>query len=167
MAALVGMLALLAITASATLTTLPIGGNDSATLQTWAFPQTVYTNMPSTNAPNGIDISQFNEVTVYVCTTNASALAATNTLTVYRALDNSGLTTETTSYFSKVLTIPANSYYVWQTNLVAADIAGQGFLFANLTSTASTNGAGGAGYTFTNTFPFQAGVMEKIKHSLR
>ena len=170
----VGLCATLCVTANATLTTLPIGGNDNATLQQFNVTNTLIAgaNITPTNGLGGyVDISAFNEVTLFMVCTNASTTVSTNKFSLNRALDNSGLTTETTPYATFTVPIPAQSYMVWQTNLVAPDVAGQGFLtLSALTNTApsGTNGSGGlAVYGTTNNFPLQIGVMYKIKHSLR
>ena len=171
-----GLCALLAVSANATLTTSPIGGNDSASIQLFGVTNTLMqaVNITTTNGLGGfVDISQFNEVTLFYVTTNASSVASTNKFSVSRALDNSGLTTETTPYISATVITPSGTYEVWQTNLCATDIAGQGYLtlttLTNLGASASggTNGSGGAGYSWTNNFPLQIGVVYKIKHALR
>ena len=171
----VGLAVALTTSAFATLTTSAIGGNDSASLQMFGVtntlsPATVY-GSGATGYGGYVDVSQFDSVTLFLVTTNASAAPSTNTFTIKRALDNSGLTTETATYATFTVAIPATSYMVWQTNLLVADIAGQGYLtLGSLTnsSIAGTNGSGGyAAAGTTNNFPLQIGVMEKIKHALR
>ena len=150
----------------------PFGANDNGSLQLWAFPQTIIGGQGSTNAPTGIDISAFHEVTVFITTTNAYSNVSTNNIALYRGLNATWASAETTAYKTIQVVVPATSYLNLQTNLVPTDISGQGFLFANLTvnanSVLSTNGSG-VGYSgVTNTsFPFTAGVSEKILHQLR
>jgi hypothetical protein len=175
----VGLLTVFAVSAFATITTLPIGGNDNASIQQFGVtntvvPGTVYyaTNSGNGNGAGGyIDVSEFDAATLFFVATNATANPATNKFSLYRALDNSGLTTETTAYATYTVPIAAGTYEVWQTNLIVNDIGGQGFLTLGTSLTNSsptgTNGAGGAGYGFTNNFPTQIGVMFKIKHALR
>ena len=170
----VGLCAAVATSSFAMLTTSPVGGNDSASIQLFGVTNTLVpaVNITATNGLGGyVDISQFTEATLFLVATNATAAPATNTFTLKRALDNSGLTTENTAYATYTVPIPATSYVVWQTNLIVNDIAGQGYLTLGSltnTSTAGTNGAGGsAAYGFTNNFPLQIGVMYKVKHALR
>ena len=145
-------------------TGVPFGANDSGAVQLWAFPATFIGGASATNAPNPLDISQIQQCTVFFETTNAYATAQTNTLTLYRAVDNSGLTEETTAYKS-IPIVCAAGWTHFETNLVYSDIAGQGFLYASLsvmTNATTTNGAGGAGYTYTNAaFSLQAGISQK------
>ena len=150
----------------------PFGGNDNGALQTWAFPQTIIGAQSSTNAPAAIDISAFHEVTVFISTTNAYVNVATNALVLYRGLSSSWAGAETTAYKTIDIIVPAGSYFNLQTNLANTDIAGQGYLFATLTvnanSALTTNGSGVGYLGKTNTsFPFTAGVSEKVLHSLR
>lgn len=150
----------------------PFGANDNGSLLLWAFPQTIVGGQASTNAPTGIDISAFHEVTVFITTTNAYAGASTNVIALYRGLNTTWASAETSAYKTIQVVVPGTSYLNLQTNLVNTDIAGQGFLFANLTvnanSVLTTNGSGVGYLGLTNTsFPFTAGVSEKILHQLR
>lgn len=172
--------ALVAFEAHATLTTLPIGGNDNASIQLFPVTNTLPPAVNGllvngvTNTMMFVDISQFNELTLFFTTTNGSLGNSTNVFTIARSLDGSVLGTETTPYRTFTVVTLAGTYTQFQTNLISADIAGQGYLAltsltnASATALAGTNGAGGAGYAWTNAAcGMQIGVMYKIKHALR
>lgn len=157
--------------AQATITTgVPFGGNDNGNIQMFSgLTNTVVGGAPLlTSAP--LDVSQFDSVTLFLNTTNWG-VASTNILKLYRNIDGTLTTTETTAYATYNVVLAAGSITMWQTNLYGNDIVGQGYLVLSLTNNATgattTNGSGGAGFTFTNAIPSQIGIATKIKHALR
>lgn len=147
------------------------GGNDNGAIQTFNVTNSLAAGavIPAGCLGNSVDVSAFENATIWLSSTNPYTAPATNVFKLMRGIGTNATAFETTGYRTCTVIVPGQTNVFWMTNLVAADMGGFGYLkIGSLTNTSAavidTNLD--IGFISTNN-QLQIGVSTKVLHSLR